>query len=101
MSSDRSLWALLDATGFAIYRLHELELARIGLTIEQAVLLSLIQSTDHGATIKWIKDTTLRQQNTISITMDRMVRAGLVAKERRPGEARVQNHLYSKRDRLT
>jgi DNA-binding MarR family transcriptional regulator len=85
-SSDYSLWALLDATGFAIYRLRELELARIGLTIEQSVLLNLIQSKEHGATVKWIKDTTLRQQNTISITVDRMVKAGLVAKEKIPGE---------------
>jgi DNA-binding MarR family transcriptional regulator len=84
--SDFEIWALLDATSFAIYRLRQIELARIGLTIEQAVLLTLIQSTEHGATIRWIKETTLRQQNTISITVDRMVKTGLVAKVRKAGE---------------
>jgi DNA-binding MarR family transcriptional regulator len=84
--ADYELWALLDATNFAIYRLRQIELARIGLTIEQAVLLNIIQSTEHGATISWIKETTLRQQNTISITIDRMVKIGLVIKERKTGE---------------
>lgn len=84
--SDYELWALLVATSFAVYRFRQIELARIGLTIEQAVLLNLIQSTNRGATVRWIKETTLRQQNTISITVDRMVRTGLVMKERRAGE---------------
>jgi DNA-binding MarR family transcriptional regulator len=84
--SDYELWALLDATSFAISRLRQLELAQFGLTIEQAVLLRLIQTTENGATIRWIKDTTLRQQNTISINVNRMATMGLVAKERSPGE---------------
>ncbi len=84
--SDYELWALLDATGFAIYRLRQIELAKIGITIEQAVLLTLINSIDDGATVRWIRDTTLRQQNTISITLNRMVKAGLVEKVRKTGE---------------
>jgi len=98
--SDYELWALLDATGFAIYRLRQIELARIGLTIEQAVLLNLIQSIDDGATVRWIKDTTLRQQNTISITVDRMVRAGLAVKERKPGEREFRIFCTSKATNL-
>jgi len=84
--SDYELWAFLDATGFAVSRLRELELARSHLTIEQASVLSLIRRMDLGITAKEIKDATLRQQNSISILLNRMARSGLVTKNRRTGE---------------
>jgi DNA-binding MarR family transcriptional regulator len=84
--SNYELWGLLDATGFAISRLRQLELAQLDLSIEQAAMLKLIQTTRNGTTLRKIKDATLRQQNTISITVNRMTKMGLVAKEQKPGE---------------
>ena len=84
--ADYELWALLDATGFAISRLRGLELAQFHLTIEQAAVLKLIRTMDRGTTVKEMKDATLRQQHTMSILVNRMARTGLVAKERRLGE---------------
>ncbi len=84
--SNYDLWALLDATAFAVYRLRELELAQFGLTIEQAAVLRLLKTLRRGTTVKEIKDLTLRQQNSISILINRMVGMGLVAKERRAKE---------------
>ncbi len=80
------LWASLDASGFAVYRLRELELAQFDLTIEQAAILRLLKTLRRGTTVKEIKDFTLRQQNSISILINRMVGAGLVTKERKAGE---------------
>ena len=79
------LWASLDASGFAVYRLRELELARFDLTIEQAAILRLLKTLRRGTTIKEIKDFTLRQQNSISILINRMEGTGLVTKEKRAG----------------
>ncbi len=78
------LWGLLDATGFAISRLRQIELAQLDLSIEQAALLKLIQTTPSGTTLRRLKDATLRQQNTISITVNRMTKMGLVVKRRKP-----------------
>jgi DNA-binding MarR family transcriptional regulator len=80
------LWASLDASGFAVYRLRELELAQFDLTIEQAAILRLLKTLRRGTTVKEIKDFTLRQQNSISILINRMVGTGLVTRERKPGE---------------
>ncbi len=83
--SDYELWAQLDASGFAIYRVRELELARFHLTVEQASVLRVLQSANHPLTAKSIRDMTLRQQNTISILVARMAAAGLVTNDNRPG----------------
>jgi DNA-binding MarR family transcriptional regulator len=85
-TSDYELWALLDATGFAISRLRELELGQFGLTIEQAAILKFLQTVGRPTTVKEIEDLTLRQQHSISILINRMDKMGLVTKERRPGE---------------
>lgn len=84
--STYDLWALLDATGFAVYRLRELELAQFDLTVEQAAVLGLLKAARRGMTVGQIKELTLRQQNSISILINRMVGMGLVTKERRLGE---------------
>lgn len=100
--SNYELWALLDATGFAISRLRQLELAQLHLTLEQAALLRLIQRAGRGTTVKVIKDATLRQQHTISMLVNRMVRMGLVTKGRRQGEREARILLtQSGRDLLT
>ena len=94
--SDYELWALLDATGFAISRLRQLVLSQINLTLEQAALLRFIQTVNGGTTVRRIKNTTLRQQNTISINVNRMARMGLVSIERKSGERELKIRLTDK-----
>jgi DNA-binding MarR family transcriptional regulator len=94
--SDFEVWALLDATGFAISRLRQLELSRIDLTLEQAALLRLIRTMDGETTVRRIKESTLRQQNTISINVNRIARMGLVAIERKSGERESKIRLTDK-----
>lgn len=86
LASNHDLWSLLDATGFAVYRLRELELAQFHLTIEQAAILRLSKTARRGITVRQIKDFTLRQQNSISILINRMVGMGLISKENVAGQ---------------
>jgi DNA-binding MarR family transcriptional regulator len=81
-STDYDLWSLLDATGFAISRLRRIELARIGLTIEQSVILDLLSRSEGMSTAKDIENVTMRQHNTVSNLVNRMVKLGLVRKEK-------------------
>jgi len=94
--SDFDVWALLDATGFAISRLRQLELSQIDLTLEQATLLRFIRAMDGETTVRRIKESTLRQQNTISINVNRMARMRLVAIERKSGERELKIRLTDK-----
>ena len=80
--SDFDLWSLLDLTGFAIYRLRQVELAKLGLTIEQSGILDLLKNRGGSTTAREIEDITLRQHHTISIMLNRMVRLGLVRREK-------------------
>jgi DNA-binding MarR family transcriptional regulator len=94
--SDYDLWALLDATGFAISRLRQLELSQINLTLEQVTLLRFIHTMNGVTTVRKIKEAMLRQQNTISINVNRMAKMGLVTIERKSGERESKIRLTDK-----
>ena len=100
LPSNYDLWALLDATGFAVYRLRELELAEFDLTIEQAAVLRLLKAVRRGMTVAQIQEFTLRRQNSISILINRMIRMGLATKERQPGERDLTIHITEEGRRL-
>ena len=87
-TADYELWSSLDATGFAISRLRELELAQFGLTLEQSLILTIIRHLGGSATTGEIENLTFRQHHSISTLINRMVGAGLVRKEKSPGEKR-------------
>jgi DNA-binding MarR family transcriptional regulator len=79
---DFQLWRLLDSTRYMIFRSRELELARLGLTPEQAFTLDILQSSGGSSTINQIVSMTQRQHNSISTLVDRMARQGMVRKTR-------------------
>ena len=83
--SEHSLWSSLDGTTFCISRLRQMELAKFGLTVEQSSILQLLGS--EGRTVKTLSQMTLRQHNSISIITSRMIRTGLLEKEKSPGRA--------------
>jgi DNA-binding MarR family transcriptional regulator len=85
MISDYDVWASLDASGFAVYRLRELELAPLRMTVAQASVLHVLE-TAGPLTARMLCDLTLRQQNTISIIVARMAATGLVEIARMQGE---------------
>jgi DNA-binding MarR family transcriptional regulator len=76
---DLKLFILLDSVHFLIARMREQELAKDGLTLEQAHLLHLLSTTE-TTTMKQISFYNKRQHHSVSTQVNRMVEAGLVYK---------------------
>ncbi len=76
------IWRYLDHTRYMIFRLREKELARVGLTPEQAHVLDIVQKAGGSTTINSIVKATQRQHNSTSTLVTRMTRQGLVRKTR-------------------
>lgn len=79
---DFKLWKFLGHTGYVISRLREIELAKYGLTPEQAYVLDILSVRGGSTTIGDIVNMTLRPHNTISTLITRMAKRGLVEKKR-------------------
>lgn len=73
-----SMWLLLDFTEFAIGRLRDLELATIGITREQAMILQTLHASNGKSTIGNISDSIMRRTHSISTMVRRMEKQGLV-----------------------
>ncbi|MFC1901121.1 MarR family winged helix-turn-helix transcriptional regulator [Chloroflexota bacterium] len=80
------LWTSLDIAGFAMLRLRKLELAKLNLTSEQSMVLSVIQHCGGSTTAKDIELFTTRQHHSISTLINRMVKNGLVTRTKSPHE---------------
>ncbi len=96
---DFKLWRFLDHTRYAISRVRELELARFGLTPEQAYVLDLLTDRGGSTTMNDIMDMTLRQHHTISTLVARMARHGLVEKTRSATDGRKYKVVITKSGR--
>ncbi len=84
--SDYVIWSHMDSARFAISRLRELELAEYGLTVAQASMLRVLAHAGRAATSRDLEDVTLRKHNSVSALVERMIRMGLVAREKALGE---------------
>lgn len=82
--TDYDLWSLLDATCFVISRLRRIELARVGLTIEQSAILDLLSRRHGMTTAKEIERVTMRQHHTVSVLVNRMAKRDLLRKQTSP-----------------
>ena len=79
---DFPLWRLLDHTRYMIFRSREKELADFNLTPEQAFVLDIIYASGGATTINRIVEMSQHRHNSISALINRMVRQGLVRKNR-------------------
>jgi DNA-binding MarR family transcriptional regulator len=84
------LWKRFDAAGFSVSRLRELELAQLGLTLEQSLMLTIINHCGGSTTTREIEHLTLRQHNSVSTLINRMYKSGLVKKERFDSDRRYK-----------
>ena len=82
--ADGDLWLLLRSTWFAAGRLLALETARYDLTPEQATILRILRDRERPLTVRQLEDITMRQHNSLTILINRMLGAGLLQRERRP-----------------
>jgi DNA-binding MarR family transcriptional regulator len=77
-------WKILNRTRNSIYRIRELELAQFGLTVEQSVILSILNNRGGSATSKTLEDLTMRQHHSISALINRLIKLNLVTKKKSP-----------------
>ncbi len=89
--TDLALWRFLNHTAFVINRSRRKELARYGLTLEQAYVLDILHHNRGSATIQDIVKITLRRHHSISTLVNRMAAQGLVKKVRSASDARKYN----------
>jgi DNA-binding MarR family transcriptional regulator len=72
------VWIILDYTRFAIARLRDYELSRIGATPEQAAILQILARREGKSTIGGISQAWMRRANSVSTMVRRMEKLGLV-----------------------
>lgn len=94
------LWKLLDKSRFAIARLRGIELSQLGLTIEQSSILQTLLENGGSLTTKELEEETMRQPNSISILVKRMVKMGLLRREKTKSRQRHRIYLTQEGEKL-
>jgi len=87
------LWSLLDRAGFAVARLREIELSHFNLTIEQSSILYILHNKGSSMTIEELEDITMRQPHSVSTLINRMIRAGLLRREKCQDSKKSSIHI--------
>jgi DNA-binding MarR family transcriptional regulator len=85
---DLDAWILLQRTRDLILKREEAVLTRLGLTTEQYTVLQAIECLDAPVRISDIAESSGRSTNSVSMLVDRMVKAGLVERMRDVGDRR-------------
>lgn len=83
--SDYNLWVFINGAGFAIYRLRQLETTEFELTVEQSMILLMLQYSTNPITFKEIENFTLRQPSSISKLIRHMEHKGLILRRKQRG----------------
>jgi MarR family transcriptional regulator, organic hydroperoxide resistance regulator len=81
---DYALWSLFTNARYTTFRAREKELQRYQLTPEQAHILYVIQVLNKRATLAEISRAIHREPCTVSATVERMQRSGLLKKVPHP-----------------
>jgi len=82
MNENEIAWAELSVTSTILRRAWEMELARVGLTVPQALVLIMVSSSKESLTPMKLSKLLHREPHTISALLTRMEAQGLVKKER-------------------
>lgn len=85
---DLDAWILLQRTRDLILRREDTVLTRVGLTTEQYTVLLAVECLDAPVRITDIAQSLGRSTNSVSMLVDRMVKAGLVERMRDVGDRR-------------
>jgi DNA-binding MarR family transcriptional regulator len=80
--NDFDLYVLMDRAKSTISRSCDLEIAAYGITQEQAAIIDTILRANGSATISEIAEQTVKQSNSVATLVNRMVKSGLIKKER-------------------
>lgn len=80
--NDYQLWVMLDHLRYMIFLARKEELARYGVTPEQANILYVLRANENSCTINEIMGYTQRKHHSISTLVNRMEKRGLVTKRK-------------------
>jgi DNA-binding MarR family transcriptional regulator len=80
--TDYDIWGRLTEVYKLIGNARALELSNYGLTPQHSHILRILTNRGGTSTIKELSDLTLRRQNSISLLVRRMEKAGLVRREK-------------------
>jgi DNA-binding MarR family transcriptional regulator len=93
---DSYLWSLLQHSTSLLSRAREIELAQCGITMEQMSILQALLDCGGSATIDEIAAIIVRQHNSVSSIINRMSKANLVKKEKRPHQKKYMIQITEK-----
>src|SRR5512136_3008616 len=82
MNENEIAWADLSVTSTILRRAWEMELAQIGLTVPQTLVLTMVANSAEPMTPMKLSKLLHREPHTISALLSRMELQGLVKKER-------------------
>jgi len=82
MSEHEMAWAEMSVTSTILRRAWEMELAQVGLTVPQALVLTIVVGSPEPITPMKLSKLLHREPHTISALLTRMEAQGLVKKER-------------------
>jgi DNA-binding MarR family transcriptional regulator len=82
MSEHEMAWAEMSVTSTILRRAWEMELAQVGLTVPQALVLTIVAGSPEPITPMKLSKLLHREPHTISALLTRMEAQGLVKKER-------------------
>ena len=82
MNEHEIAWAEMSVTSTILRRAWEMEMARVGLTVPQTLVLIIVQSSPEPITPMKLSRLMHREPHTISALLTRMEAQGLVKKER-------------------
>ena len=82
MNEHEIAWAEMSVTSTILRRAWEMELAQVGLTVPQTLVLIIVQSSPEPLTPMKLSKLMHREPHTISALLSRMEAQGLVKKER-------------------
>jgi DNA-binding MarR family transcriptional regulator len=94
-------WILLNRTRFAISRLRDIELAKIGLTPEQSAILQMLTNRSGKSTVTQLSISWFRLRHSVSTLVDRMQKQGLVKKVKYPKKKGFEIVVTEKGQNLT
>jgi DNA-binding MarR family transcriptional regulator len=77
-------WVQLNQTRFAVSRLRDMELTRIGLTPEQSAILQILKEREGKSTVTQLAEIWMRQRHSVSTLVNRMEKQGLIRRVKHP-----------------
>ena len=82
-------WALLNQTRHAIYQIVGKELRSLGISPAQGAMLLVIKSINPSPSLGQIGRLLIREHNSVSVLLNKMLRQGLVSKMKDPDRKNV------------